>query len=131
MGEVLAWMERHLDREVTVDELAARAHMSPRTFARRFQQETGTTPYRWLLGQRVLLARELLEGTDETVDAVAARAGFGNAATLRHHFARWVGTTPRRTAAPSAARSRPVAHDDGPPPRPRAAARDRGRCGGQ
>ncbi|WP_406268807.1 helix-turn-helix domain-containing protein [Actinacidiphila glaucinigra] len=95
VGEVLAWMERHLDREVTVDELAARAHMSPRTFARRFQQETGTTPYRWLLGQRVLLARELLEGTDETVDAVAARAGFGNAATLRHHFARWVGTTPQ------------------------------------
>jgi transcriptional regulator GlxA family with amidase domain len=97
---VLAWLERHLDREVTVEELAARAHMSPRTFARRFQQETGTTPYRWLLGQRVLLARELLEGTDETVDAVALRAGFGNAATLRHHFGRWTGTTPhayRRT----------------------------------
>jgi transcriptional regulator GlxA family with amidase domain len=92
---VLSWMERHLDREVTVEELAARAHMSPRTFARRFQQETGTTPYRWLLGQRVLLARELLEGTDHTVDAVALRAGFGNAATLRHHFARWTGTTPQ------------------------------------
>jgi transcriptional regulator GlxA family with amidase domain len=92
---VLSWMERHLDREVTVEELAARAHMSPRTFARRFQQETGTTPYRWLLGQRVLLARELLEGTDETVDAVAARAGFGNAATMRHHFGRWMATTPQ------------------------------------
>ncbi|BBA99987.1 putative AraC family transcriptional regulator [Actinacidiphila reveromycinica] len=102
---VLSWMERHLDREVTVEELAARAHMSPRTFARRFQQETGTTPYRWLLGQRVLLARELLEGTDVTVDSVAVRAGFGNAATLRHHFVRWTGTTPqayRRTfRAPS------------------------------
>ncbi|WP_093715265.1 GlxA family transcriptional regulator [Actinacidiphila alni] len=99
---VLSWMERHLDREVTVEELAARAHMSPRTFARRFQQETGTTPYRWLLGQRVLLARELLEGTDHTIDAVALRAGFGNAATMRHHFTRWTGTTPqayRRTFA--------------------------------
>ncbi|MBD0737993.1 GlxA family transcriptional regulator [Streptomyces sp. CBMA29] len=99
---VLSWMERHLDREVTVEELAARAHMSPRTFARRFQQETGTTPYRWLLGQRVLLARELLEATDHTMDAVALRAGFGNAATMRHHFARWTGTTPqgyRRTFA--------------------------------
>jgi len=91
---VLSWMERHLDREVTVEELALRAHMSPRTFARRFQQETGTTPYRWLLGQRVLLARELLEGTDATVDSVAVRAGFGNAATMRHHFVRWTGTTP-------------------------------------
>ncbi|MDJ0343246.1 helix-turn-helix domain-containing protein [Streptomyces sp. H10-C2] len=95
VGGVLGWMERHLDREVTVEELAARAHMSPRTFARRFQQETGTTPYRWLLGQRVLLARELLEGTDETMDAIASRAGFGSAATLRHHFAQWVGTTPQ------------------------------------
>jgi transcriptional regulator GlxA family with amidase domain len=92
---VLSWMERHLDRELTVEELSARAHMSPRTFARRFQQETGTTPYRWLLGQRVLLARELLEGTDETVDVIAVRAGFGSAATMRHHFGRWTGTTPQ------------------------------------
>lgn len=100
VGEVLIWMERNLDREVTVEQLAERAHMSPRTFARRFQQETGTTPYRWLLQQRVLLARRLLEGTDETVDSIAARAGFGNAAALRHHFLRWLSTTPnayRRT----------------------------------
>ncbi|MET9482406.1 helix-turn-helix domain-containing protein [Streptomyces sp. NPDC006638] len=100
VGEVLSWMERHLDREMTVEQLAERAHMSPRTFARRFQQETGTTPYRWLLRQRVLLAQELLEGTHETVDRVAGRAGFGNAAGLRHHFLRTLGTTPnayRRT----------------------------------
>ncbi|GGO85632.1 helix-turn-helix domain-containing protein [Wenjunlia tyrosinilytica] len=100
VGSVLEWMERHLDEEITVEDLAARALMSPRTFARRFLQETGTTPYRWLLGQRVLLAQRLLEGTDETVDAVAAEVGFGNAAALRHHFLRSLGTTPnayRRT----------------------------------
>ncbi|MFD5558359.1 helix-turn-helix domain-containing protein [Streptomyces sp. NPDC127068] len=100
VGEVLVWMGRNLDRTVTVEELADRAHMSARTFARRFRQETGTTPYRWLLQQRVLLAQELLEGTDETVDSIAGRAGFGNAATLRHHFLRVLGTTPhayRRT----------------------------------
>ncbi|MGA5422724.1 helix-turn-helix domain-containing protein [Streptomyces lavendulocolor] len=100
VGGVLEWMERHLDREITVEQLAARAHMSPRTFARRFQQETGTTPYRWLLRQRVLLAQELLEATDDTVDAIAGRSGFGNAAALRHHFLRTLGTTPnayRRT----------------------------------
>ncbi|MFF2850760.1 helix-turn-helix domain-containing protein [Streptomyces sp. NPDC058001] len=100
VGEVLAWMGRHLDRAVTVEELAERAHMAPRTFARRFQQETGTTPYRWLLRQRVLLAQELLEGTDDTVDSIAGRSGFGNAATLRHHFLRVLNTTPhayRRT----------------------------------
>ncbi|WP_371499023.1 helix-turn-helix domain-containing protein [Kitasatospora sp. NBC_00374] len=95
LGGVLDWMRRHLDRENTVDELAARAHMSPRTFARRFHQETGTTPHRWLTGQRLLLAQRLLEGTEEPVDAVAARCGFGNAATLRHHFGRRLGTTPQ------------------------------------
>ncbi|MFF1354601.1 helix-turn-helix domain-containing protein [Streptomyces sp. NPDC058297] len=100
VGGVLAWMEAHLDETLTVEELAARAHMSPRTFARRFQQETGTTPYRWLLRQRVLLAQELLEGTDETVESIAGRAGFGNAAAMRHQFMKALGTTPnafRRT----------------------------------
>ncbi|WP_053847912.1 GlxA family transcriptional regulator [Streptomyces sp. NRRL B-24085] len=100
VGEVLVWMEQHLDEEVTVEQLAERAHMSPRTFARRFQQETGTTPYRWILRQRVLLAQRLLEATDETVDAIAGRTGFGTAAALRHQFLRAVGTTPnayRRT----------------------------------
>ncbi|MDH6220004.1 helix-turn-helix domain-containing protein [Streptomyces pseudovenezuelae] len=100
VAEVLVWMERHLDEEVTVEQLAERAHMSPRTFARRFQQETGTTPYRWILRQRVLLAQRLLEGTDETMDAIAGRTGFGTAAALRHHFVRALGTTPntyRRT----------------------------------
>ncbi|MFF8402279.1 helix-turn-helix domain-containing protein [Streptomyces sp. NPDC015684] len=94
VGEVLVWMEEHLDQEVTVEQLAARAHMSPRTFARRFQQETGTTPYRWILRQRVLLAQELLEGSDETMDAIAWRTGFGTAAALRHQFVRAIGTTP-------------------------------------
>ncbi len=96
VGEVLVWMERHLDEEVTVEQLAERAHMSPRTFARRFQQETGTTPYRWILRQRVLLAQRLLEATDETVDAIAGRTGFGNAAALRHQFVRAIGHHPER-----------------------------------
>nr|WP_285547193.1 helix-turn-helix domain-containing protein [Streptomyces lavendulae] len=94
VGEVIGWMTRHLDEEITVERLAERAHMSPRTFARRFLQETGTTPYQWVLRQRVLLAQELLEATDDTVDAIAGRSGFGTAAALRHHFLRTLGTTP-------------------------------------
>ncbi|MFD6426233.1 helix-turn-helix domain-containing protein [Streptomyces sp. NPDC060198] len=100
VGDTLAWMENHLDQEMTVDQLAALAHMSPRTYARRFQQETGTTPYRWLLRQRVLLAQHLLEASDETMEAIAGQTGFGNAAALRHQFVRSLGTTPnayRRT----------------------------------
>ncbi len=94
VGEVLAWMDEHLDQEVTVEQLAARAHMAPRTFARRFPQETGTTPSRWLLRPRVLLAQPLWEATDETVDAIAWRTGFGTAGALRHQFVRALGTTP-------------------------------------
>ena len=71
-------MQRNLDHDVTVEQLARLAAMSPRTFARRFVQETGTTPQRWLTGQRILLAQQLLEETDETVDVIAERAGFGN-----------------------------------------------------
>jgi transcriptional regulator GlxA family with amidase domain len=105
LAEVIGWMERHLDKPLTVRQLAARARMSARTFARRFVQETGTTPQRWLTGQRILLAQELLEETDETVDLIAERAGFGNATALRHHFRVWRDTTPhayRRAFRPAA-----------------------------
>ncbi|SCG56419.1 GlxA family transcriptional regulator [Micromonospora halophytica] len=91
---VLEWLIGHLDRPTTVEDLAARAGMSPRTFARRFRAETGTTPHDWLTNQRLLLARRLLEDTALTVEAVADRAGFGDAAALRHHFTRRIGTTP-------------------------------------
>ncbi|AVT29776.1 MULTISPECIES: GlxA family transcriptional regulator [unclassified Plantactinospora] len=91
---VLGWLIEHLDRPVTVDDLAARAHMAPRTFARRFRAETGTTPHDWITNQRVLLARRLLEETELSIEAVATRAGFGDAATLRHHFGRRLGATP-------------------------------------
>src|SRR5215813_6583094 len=95
LAEVTSWLERHLDRQVTVAELAALAHMSPRTFARRFVQETGTTPLRWLTGQRILFAQQLLEDTDDDVDEVARKTGFGNATAFRHHFRAQRSTTPQ------------------------------------
>ncbi|WP_203827183.1 helix-turn-helix domain-containing protein [Actinoplanes palleronii] len=95
LAEVLDWALLHLDQPLTVDRLAARASMSGRSFARHFRATTGTTPHRWLLEQRLQRAELLLESSDLTVDAVAARAGFGSADTLRHHFAGKRGTTPR------------------------------------
>jgi AraC family transcriptional activator FtrA len=92
---VLSWLVTALDRAHTVESLSARAHMSPRTFARRFKAETGATPHDWLTAQRVLLARRLLEETGLSVDAIALRAGFGTGAMLRHHFTRRVGATPQ------------------------------------
>ena len=104
LAELLEWMSGHLEVELTVDELAARALMSSRTFARRFRAETGTTPHRWLVRQRVLRAQHLLESSDEPIERVAQLSGFGNAANLRHHFALVRGTTPlafRRTFRPA------------------------------
>jgi transcriptional regulator GlxA family with amidase domain len=97
---VLAWMQAHLAEEMNVQSLARRAAMSPRTFARRFRAETGTTPHHWVTTQRLLLAERLLEESEASIDVVASRSGFGNAATLRHHFTAARGTTPvayRRT----------------------------------
>ena len=94
LRDLLEWLRAHLDQPLSVRQLATRANMSERTFARRFVQDTGTTPQRWLVGQRILLAQQLLEETDETVDAIADHTGFGNATALRHHFRIWRGTTP-------------------------------------
>lgn len=91
---VLSWIEANLDRELTVEAMAREAHLSPRTFARRFRQETGTTPLQWLTGQRVLLAQHHLETTDDPITVIARRSGFGTVDTLRHHFARRLGITP-------------------------------------
>ena len=90
----LDWILGNLDKPHTVATLATRTHMSARTFARRFVEETGRTPMQWVTDQRVLYARRLLEETDLDVDRIADRAGFGTATLLRHHFRRIIGVTP-------------------------------------
>jgi len=96
----LEWAQAHLDGALTVEELARRSAMSPRTFARHFTGRTGTTPHQWIVRQRVLLSQQLLETTDLSIDVVATRCGLGSAANLRLHFQRLVRTSPgayRRT----------------------------------
>lgn len=91
----LEWAGERLDEPLSVTTLAEHARMSPRTFARRFRETTGTTPHRWLLRQRVHHAQALLESTDEPVERIAHATGFGGASALRVHFQRQVGTSPQ------------------------------------
>jgi len=88
------WAVSEMHRPITVAELAAHAHFSPRTLARRFLEETGLPPVRWLTLQRLLEARRLLEATDLPVEDIAQRCGLGTAGNLRLHLAREVATTP-------------------------------------
>jgi transcriptional regulator GlxA family with amidase domain len=89
-----AWMLAHLDRPLDLEALAAHARMSVRTFTRRFREETGMSPSRWLAKQRVDHARHLLETTDAGVVEVARRAGFGTTVSLRQHLHAAVGVAP-------------------------------------
>jgi transcriptional regulator GlxA family with amidase domain len=101
------WAIERLREPLDVAAMARHAAVSPRTFARRFREETGTTPLQWLLSQRVLEARRLLEETDLPIDEVAWRAGFGTAASLRDHFRRATSTSPtsyRRSFRPDVSR---------------------------
>jgi transcriptional regulator GlxA family with amidase domain len=94
LGQTLEWAISQMRRPLTVDHLARRAGLPSRTFARRFAEEVGTTPMRWLTAQRVLEAQRLLEATSLDVEEIADYCGFGSAGVLRLHLARQSGMTP-------------------------------------
>lgn len=95
LADVLAWARENLHEPLPVTELARRALMSRRSFARRFTASTGTTPHAWLRGLRLSRAEELLETTDLPVEEIARRVGYRSAAVLREQFVRRRGVPPR------------------------------------
>ena len=94
LAATLDWAVSRLRSGLTVEDLARRAGMSMRTFARRFVDETGTTPHRWLTHQRLIGAQRRLEGRNDSIDEVAEAVGFETAETLRFHFRRAFGVSP-------------------------------------
>lgn len=88
------WALQNLHREVTLRDLATQERTSTRTFTRRFRDETGTSPQRWLTQRRLERARELLERTDLPVDQVADESGFGSVESLRAHMRAETGISP-------------------------------------
>jgi len=94
LASVADWAVQNIRDELSIDQLAGHAHMSARTFARRFKAEFGATPASWLTRQRVIHAQRMLERTDLGLDRIAEECGFGSAAVLRQNFARVLDTTP-------------------------------------
>jgi transcriptional regulator GlxA family with amidase domain len=95
IDEVLSWARQNLHRRLSVDEFASRGMTSRRTFLRRFRQATGTSPHAWLTTQRLYRAEELLETTELSVEQIAHRVGYANAAALRDQFVQHRGVPPR------------------------------------
>ncbi|MDQ0952225.1 transcriptional regulator GlxA family with amidase domain [Streptomyces phaeochromogenes] len=95
MEPLLSWLEEHSDRDLTLDDIAARAGMSARTLNRRFREQTGTTPLQWLHLARVRRAQHLLETTTHPVERIAVQTGFGSPTAFRDRFKRVVGTSPQ------------------------------------
>lgn len=94
LAPLLEWVTARLGEPITVESMAAHAGVSTRTLARRFADQLGTSPGRWLLAQRIAMAQDLLESTDLPLDAVARRVGLSSATNLRRRFLTALGTTP-------------------------------------
>ncbi len=100
LAPMLDWMREHAHQRLTIADLARRAAMSPRTFARRFHEQVGTTPLQWLITARVRRAQEILETTALSLGEIAEATGFDGAPALRDRFRQTVGVSPtvyRRT----------------------------------
>lgn len=109
LDNLRAWLRENLRRPLTLTELGRAASLSPRTLARRFEQDVGTTPMRWVAAERIAAAKKLLEATDLTVDRISSEVGFGSPVTFRAAFTQEVGISPKRYRSRFATRHHPAA----------------------
>ena len=92
---VLRWMQENVHRDLALDDIAARARLSTRTLNRRFREQTGTTPLRWLRRSRIRRSQYLLETTTHPVERISRQVGFNSPASFRGQFKALVGTSPQ------------------------------------
>ena len=92
---LLDQMRAEIRRRWTIENMARVVSLSKRSFLRRFAEATGTSPGEWMASVRVDEAKRLLEATAASIDEIARLSGFGNTATLRHHFSRATALSPR------------------------------------
>jgi transcriptional regulator GlxA family with amidase domain len=92
--EVIRWAENHLDENFSIEDLAARAHVSRKTLQRHFHTVTGSAPLEWITARRMDRAKHLLETTDLPIQAIARRTGFHGESLFRYHWRRLMDGTP-------------------------------------
>ncbi|MGP3974032.1 helix-turn-helix domain-containing protein [Streptomyces sp. 8N114] len=100
VARAMAWALDHLAEPITVADMSRQAHLAPRTFIRHFNRQTGTSPLRWVITQRITASLPLLEHSAMPIEEIGAAVGFDSPVTFRHHFARAMKTSPsayRRT----------------------------------
>ncbi|MBA5761053.1 helix-turn-helix domain-containing protein [Vibrio sp. 404] len=95
-SQALDWAKANLTKPIHIDTLASKANMSRRTFDRKFRSSMNITPQEWLIKQRTELAKGLLESEEINIEQLAQKAGFNNAVSMRHHFKRIVGVSPKQ-----------------------------------
>lgn len=92
--ETTAYMSEHMTEPLTLEQLAARASLSPYYFTRLFKKETGFTPHEYLIAIRINAAKFLLKNTPASIKEICFRTGFGNESSFCTTFKKWVGATP-------------------------------------
>ncbi len=96
VSDAIEWALAKLDGEISIDSMADQATMSRRNFDRTFRKQLGVSPQEWLISQRIVLARRLIEESGANIEEVASRTGFSSAGNLRHHFRKHLGVSPRQ-----------------------------------
>lgn len=92
--DLQGWILENITAELGVEQLAEKVAMSPRNFTRVFTRETGASPARYVAEARLAAARERLEQTNETLDKIATKTGFGSSINLRRIFEKQLQLTP-------------------------------------
>lgn len=114
------FMQQNYARDLSIENLAARVHMSPRTFIRRFKLATGHLPGKYMQALRVSIAKAMLEEGARSIQTVSASVGYEDAAYFRALFKRLTGMTPAqyRTKFTGVRSREPAAAGVAPPPAP-------------
>lgn len=94
LTDVLAWTRNNLSKQLSIELLAERCHMSRRNFTRRFRQATGMTFNQWLTSERIAQAQQFLESTESSIELIAHEVGFNSAVSLRQQFSKQLGISP-------------------------------------